>query len=63
MPSKKRPTAAKLRASRASLLRSRAIPLGIVHAPDEKAAEAVAVKQFGLDDEQRKRLIVWERDW
>ena len=30
--------------------------------PDATAAEAKAVKVFGLDDEQRKRLSVWERD-
>ena len=62
VPPKKKASAAKLRSWRASILRSRAIPLGIVHAPDERAAEAAAVKQFGLDDEQRKRLVVWERD-
>jgi hypothetical protein len=28
---------------------------------NEKAAEAAAVVQFGLDDEQRKRLAVWEQ--
>ena len=53
---KKKPTAAKLKAWRASLLRSRTIPLGIVQAPDEKAAEAAAIEQFGFDHEQRKRL-------
>jgi hypothetical protein len=59
---KKKHTAEKLRAGRALLLRSRAIPLGIVHAWDEKAAEAAAIEEFGLDDEQRKRLVVRERD-
>jgi hypothetical protein len=29
-------------------------------APDERSAEAIAVAQFGLDDEQRKRLAVRE---
>jgi hypothetical protein len=48
----------KLRSWRVSLLRSRAIPLGTVEAPDAHAAEAAAVKQFGLDEEQRKRLAV-----
>jgi hypothetical protein len=57
---KKKPTAAKIRSWRASLLRSRAIPLGIVHAADEKTAEAAAVEQFGLDDERRRRLAVRE---
>jgi hypothetical protein len=35
--------------------------LGDVEAPDEKAAEALAVKKFGLDEEQRKRLAVQEQ--
>jgi hypothetical protein len=39
-----------------SLLRQRAQYLGMVEAPDEKAAEAAAVAQFDLNDEQRKRL-------
>jgi hypothetical protein len=52
----------KLRSWHVSILRSRAIPLGIVKAPDGRAAEAAAVKQFGLDDEQRKRLAVREED-
>ena len=32
------------------------MPPCIVHAPDEKAAEAAAMEQFGLDEEQRKRV-------
>jgi hypothetical protein len=32
-----------------------------VQAPDERAAEAAAVTQFSLSDEQRKRLVVQER--
>ena len=55
---KKKPTAAKLRSWRASLIRQRALYLGDVEAPDKKAAEAVALKKFGLDEEQRKRLAV-----
>jgi hypothetical protein len=43
-------------------MRSRAIPLGIVKAPDARAAEAAAVVQFGLDEEQRERLAVREED-
>jgi hypothetical protein len=31
-----------------------------VEAPDERAAEAAAVEQFALNDEQRKRLAVRE---
>jgi hypothetical protein len=52
------PTAAKLRAWRASLLRARNHYLGIVYAPDEKAAEAAAVADFKIGEEQRRRLIV-----
>jgi hypothetical protein len=36
--------------------------LGTINAPNEKAAEAAAVKEFGLKDEQRKRLVVCERN-
>jgi hypothetical protein len=43
------------------VLRQRARYLGTVEARDEKAAEAAAVEQFGLDDEQRKRLAVREQ--
>jgi hypothetical protein len=32
----------------------------ILASPDEKSAEALAVEQFGLDEEQRKRLAVRE---
>jgi hypothetical protein len=32
--------------------------VGIVEAPNEKAAEAMAIKTFDLDDEQRRRLVV-----
>jgi hypothetical protein len=62
MPTKKKAIAAKLRSWRVSLLRARAIPLGIVKAPDARAAEAAAAVQFGLDEEQRKRLAVREED-
>jgi hypothetical protein len=64
MPSAKKPPretlkpVAKLKRWHASLLRQRALPLGVVEAPDKKAAEAAAVKKFGLDDEQRMRLAV-----
>jgi hypothetical protein len=33
-----------------------------VQSPDERAAEAAAVTEFKLSDEQRKRLVVQERD-
>ena len=35
--------------------------LGIVEAPDRQAAEIIAVRQFKLTDEQRRRLVVTER--
>ena len=59
---KKKPTAAKLRSWRISILRQRAHNLGIIEAPDAKTAEAEAVKLFRLTDEQRKRLAVQERE-
>jgi len=59
---KKKATAEKLKAWRASLLRSRAHPLGIVYAPDEKAAEAAAIAEFKLGEDQRRRLVVREQD-
>ena len=47
---------------RVSILRNRSRGLGIVQARDEKAAEAEAVAEFKLNDEQRKRLVVQERN-
>ena len=63
-PPSKRGAAAKLRSWRVSILRQRAEPqhLGVVEAPNEKAAEAAAVAEFKLNDEQRRRLVVQERD-
>ena len=61
-PPQKRATAAKLRSWRVSILRTRAKHLGDVQAPDEKTTEAEAVAEFKLNDEQRKRLVVQERD-
>jgi hypothetical protein len=49
--SKKKPTNAKLRSWRVSILRSRAHNLGSVEAPDERAAEAFAVRTFGLSED------------
>jgi hypothetical protein len=54
----KKPTAAKLRRWRVAIMRSRAIPLGTIEAPDPDAAEAEAAKLFGLSEDQRKRLLV-----
>ena len=55
---KKKPAAAKLRSWRVSIIRKRGQYLGTVEAPNEKAAEAAAVAEFDLGDEQRKRLVV-----
>jgi hypothetical protein len=38
------------------------VSLGTVEAPNAKAAEAAAMKEFKLSDEQRRRLEVQERD-
>jgi hypothetical protein len=62
MPTSKKPPKGTLRSWRVSLLRSRAQYIGTVKAPDARAAEAAAVTQFKLDDEQRKRLAVREQD-
>jgi hypothetical protein len=59
---KRKPTAAKLRNWRVAIMRSRAHNLGSIEAPDAKAAEAEAVKLFGLSEEQRKRLLILERE-
>jgi hypothetical protein len=45
-----------------AIMRARAQQLGIVEAPDQKAAEAEAVRAFGLSEEQRKRLLILERE-
>ena len=57
---KRRPTAAKLRSWRVIIMRSRGEYLGSVEAPDRERAEAVAIKQFALDDDQRRRLLIRE---
>jgi hypothetical protein len=59
---KQKPTDAKLRSWRVSILRQRAHHLGTVEASNEKATEAFAVKTFKLTEEQRKRLSIWERN-
>jgi hypothetical protein len=59
-PPKKK--AAKLQSSRVATMRSRAQKLGTFEAPDQTAAEAEAVKAFGLSEDQRKRLLILERD-
>jgi hypothetical protein len=59
---RQRPTAAKLRSWRVSIIRKRGQYLGTVEAPNQKAAEAVAVAEFDLSDQQRRRLVLSERD-
>jgi hypothetical protein len=58
MPTSKKSPKQTLRTWRVSILRQRAQYIGTVKAPDERAAEAVAVKQFLLEGDQRKRLAV-----
>jgi hypothetical protein len=45
-----------------SILRNRSHYLGDVQATDENAAEAAAVVEFKLTDDQRKRVVVQERE-
>jgi hypothetical protein len=47
---RKKPTAAKLRSWRVIIMRSRGEYLG-----------SVAIKQFALDDDQQRRLLIRER--
>ena len=51
----------KLRNWRVIIIRSKGEYLGSVEAPDRERAEAVAIKQFALDDDQRSRLLIRER--
>jgi hypothetical protein len=61
-PKKKATAAAKIRTWRVSILRARAQYIGDVHAPDQKSAEAAAITEFKLDQQQRRRIVVRERD-
>jgi hypothetical protein len=56
--STKEPPAAKLRDWRVAIIRKKLERLGRVAAADREAAEAAAVAEFGLTDEQRKRLLI-----
>jgi hypothetical protein len=47
---------------RASLIRKRSQVLGDVDAPSREAAEAAAVRAFNLNEHQRSRLVVQERE-
>jgi hypothetical protein len=59
---KRKPTAAKLKRWRISIMRSRGQHLGTIEAPDREAAEAEAVRAFDLSEDQRRRLAVLEQD-
>jgi hypothetical protein len=55
-------TSARVRSWRASLIRKRSQVLGDVEAPSREAAEAAAVRVFNLNEYQRSRLVVQERE-
>jgi hypothetical protein len=57
----KRPSKKRDRTWRVSLIRKQTEFIGRVWAPSRKAAQAAAVEEFRLDDEQRKRLVVQEQ--
>jgi hypothetical protein len=61
VPSPKKPTAAKLSNWRGAVMRARGDHLGTVAAPEQKSAEAEAVRAFGLSEDQCKRLLILER--
>jgi hypothetical protein len=50
-----------LKTWRVSLIRKRGQILGDVEAPNRDAAEAAAIREFSLTEEQRRRLVVQER--
>jgi len=50
-----------LRSWRVIIMRSKGEHIGTVEAPDCERAEAVAIKQFDLDRDQRSRLLIRER--
>jgi hypothetical protein len=60
-PPKKSKATTKPQSWRVSLLRQRAHHLGTVEASDERAAEAAAVAQFDLNEEQRASGLWCER--
>jgi hypothetical protein len=50
-----------VRSWRVIIMRSKGEYLGSVKAPDRERAEAVAAKEFALDEDQRRRLLIRER--
>jgi hypothetical protein len=59
--SKGNATGGNLRRWHVSIMRARAYNLGTIDAPDAKSAEDEAFELFGLDADQRKRLLILER--
>ena len=55
-------SATPLRKWRVSLIRKHGQVLGVVEAQNRETAEAAAVQTFGLDKEQRSRLVVQEHE-
>jgi hypothetical protein len=53
---RKKPTVANLRSWRVIIIRSKGEYLGSVEAPDRERAEAIAIKQFALNDDQRSLI-------
>jgi hypothetical protein len=62
MGAPKKKAGEKLRPWRVALMRSRTHYLGVVYAPDEKSAEAAAIAEYKIGEEQRRRLIVREQE-
>jgi hypothetical protein len=59
---KSKPTSTKLRFWRVSIPGHRPEYLGIIEAPDQRSAEAAALREFKLSNEDRKRVVVRARD-
>ena len=59
-PVMRKPPGARVRDWRIGLIRKRFERLGRVAAADRDGAEAAAAAEFGLTDEQRKRLVIEE---
>jgi len=57
---RKKPAAANLRSWRVIIVRSRGEYLSSVEVPDRESAQAIAIKQFASDQDQRSRLLIRE---
>jgi len=60
--SDEKPTAAKLKAWRASLMRSRHHLLGVVYPSDDKPAKAASIAEFKVRDDMRRRPVILPND-